>query len=237
MPHEVVPGMPATLARDAPVGVPGDRPRERMLTYGADALGDVELLALVLGGGSSMRRALAALDGCGGLGGLARAGAHELVAVEGIGIAGATAIAAALELGRRMGRLELPYATALRGPDDVARYARASFGDAPQETFVVLGLDARQRVRLVRTVAIGSVAQVDVHPREVFRELVRAGMHSAIAVHNHPSGEPEPSQADIELTRRLADVGRILGIPLLDHLVVTRTRSVSLAALGLVPGG
>jgi DNA repair protein RadC len=213
-----------------------ERPRERLMLFGAEALGDTELLALVLGGGSSMRRALTLLERSGGLGGLAASGPHELRTIPGIGIAGATAVSAALELARRLGRLELPYTTALRGPEDVARYARATFGDADQETFVVLGLDARARVRLVRTVAIGSVAHVDVHPREVFRPLVRAGLHSAIAVHNHPSGEPDPSQADIELTRRLADVGRLLGIPLLDHLVVTRTRSVSLATLGLVPG-
>jgi len=213
-----------------------ERPRERLMLFGAEALGDIELLALVLGGGGSVRRALTMLERTGGLHGLASSGPHELCTIPGIGVAGATAVSAALELARRLGRIELPYTTALRGPEDVARYARATFGDAEQETFVVLGLDARARVRLVRTVAIGSVAHVDVHPREVFRPLVRAGLHSAIAVHNHPSGEPDPSQADIELTRRLAEVGRLLGIPLLDHLVVTRTRSVSLATLGLVPG-
>ena len=206
------------------------------MLFGAEALVDTELLALVLGGGGSVRRALTLLERTGGLFGLAASDPHELCAVPGIGLAGATAVSAALELARRLGRLELPYTTALRGPEDVARYARATFGDADQETFVILGLDARARVRLVRTVAIGSVAHVDVHPREVFRPLVRAGLHSAIAVHNHPSGEPDPSQADIELTRRLAEVGRLLGIPLLDHLVVTRTRSVSLATLGMVPG-
>lgn len=219
------------------LSIPADeRPRERLMRFGAESLGDVELVALVLGGGGSMRRALALLEACGGLLGLSAADSHELCEVRGVGVAGATAIAAAIELAKRFARLELPYSTTLRGPDEVARFARATFGDAPQETFVILGLDARARVRLVRTIAIGSVSHVDVHPREVFRPLVRAGMHSAIAVHNHPSGEPEPSHADVELTRRLAEVGRLLGIPLLDHLVVTRTRSVSLAALGVVPG-
>lgn len=219
------------------LSIPADeRPRERLMRFGAESLGDVELVALVLGGGGSMRRALALLEACGGLLGLSAADSHELCEVRGVGVAGATAIAAAIELAKRFARLELPYSTTLRGPDEVARFARATFGDAPQETFVILGLDARARVRLVRTIAIGSVSHVDVHPREVFRPLVRAGMHSAIAVHNHPSGEPEPSHADVELTRRLAEVGRLLGIPLLDHLVVTRSRSVSLAALGVVPG-
>lgn len=225
-----------TRARDEIVPTSDDRPRERMLTFGPDALGDMEVLALILGGGKAIRRSLDILEATGGLGGLAIADAHELCAVRGVGVAGATAIAAAVELARRLGRVELPHRTALRGPDDVARYARTTWGDATQETFVAIGLDARARIRLVRTIAIGSVAHVDVHPREVFRPLVRAGVHSALVVHNHPSGEPEPSQADIELTRRLAEVGRLLGIPLLDHLVVTRARSVSLAALGVVPG-
>ena len=88
---------------------------------------------------------------------------------------------------------------------------------------------------MVETVAIGSVSSVEVHPREVFRPMVRAGLHSVIAVHNHPSGDPSPSEADLELTRRLADVGVLLGIPLLDHLVVTATEVVSMAALGLLP--
>lgn len=227
----------ASRAREAAPLHDDDRPRERMMLLGAEAMGDVELLALVLGGGHALARAIAVLDGVGGLRGLVGAGPQELCACEGIGAAGACAVVAAMELGRRAGRLELGHADSMRGPDDVARFARRCYGGNPQETFVVLGLDARQRVRLVRTVAIGSVAHVDVHPREVYRPLVRAGMHSVIAVHNHPSGEPEPSQADIELTRRLAEVGRVLGIPLLDHLIVTGTRSVSLAQMGVLPGG
>jgi DNA repair protein RadC len=227
----------STCARDGPLGAaPHERPRERMLLYGGAALGDVELVALVLGGGRSMRRAIEVLERVGGMRGLAAACPHELLAIEGVGEAGATALCAALELARRTEQLALPFATPMRGPEDVTRYLRALLGDAQQETFVVLGLDARQRVRLVRTVAVGSVAQVDVHPREVFRPLVRAAMHSVVLVHNHPSGEPEPSAADLELTRRLVEVGRVVGIPVLDHLVVTRTRSVSLAALGEVPG-
>jgi DNA repair protein RadC len=203
-----------------------------MLLFGREALGDVELLALVLGGGRSMQRALVLHEALGGLAGLDRACPHELRHVPGIGDAGATAVCAALELARRLALVDLPYATAVRGPDDVGRYVRSVFGDAPQELFAVLGLDARQRVRLVRRVAMGSIAQVDVHPREVFRPLVRAGMHAAILVHNHPSGEPDPSESDFDLTRRLVEVGRVVGIPVLDHLIVTRTRAVSLAALG-----
>lgn len=215
---------------------PHERPRERMMLHGSDALTDVELVALLLGGGRSLERAALTLERTGGIAGLVTANAHELGAVPGLGSASATALCAAVELGRRVERLQLPYATALREPGDVARYVRATVGREPQEVFMVLGLDARQRVRLVRRVGVGSLAQVDVHPREVYRPLIRAGMHSAILVHNHPSGDPEPSEADVQLTFRMADVGRLVGIPVLDHLVVTADDSVSMAALGILPG-
>jgi DNA repair protein RadC len=172
----------------------------------------------------------------GGLLGLDGACAQELRRVVGVGDAGATALSAAFELGRRAAQIRLPYASPLRTPNDVSAYLRARIGHAEREEFVVLGLDARQRVRLVRQVAVGSLAQVDVHPREVFRPLVRSGMHSVILVHNHPSGDVEPSDADLELTRRLSEVGRLVGIPVLDHLVVTRTDSISMASLGLLTG-
>jgi DNA repair protein RadC len=212
-----------------------ERPRERMLVHGGEALADVELVALVLGGGRSLERATAVLDHIGGLSGLATACSHEIGRAPGIGQASAAALCAVVELGRRIAGRELPYAAALRSPDDVVGYARSVIGMATQEVFMVLGLDARQRVRIVRRVGMGSLAQVDVHPREVFRPLVRAGMHSVILVHNHPSGDADPSDADLTLTQRLAEAGRLLGIPVLDHLVVAGADSVSLAKLGLMP--
>ncbi|MEM6293001.1 MAG: DNA repair protein RadC [Myxococcota bacterium] len=211
-----------------------DRPRERLALLGTDGLRDVELVALVLGGGRALPRAAVVLDAVGGLRMLRGATQHELCQVDGLGEAGASALCAAFELGRRAARLEIPLGTPLRSPSDVGAYVRARLGDAPTEQFWVLGLDARQRVSRIECVAIGSLASVDVHPREVFRPLVRAGVHSLIAVHNHPSGDPTPSDADVELTRRLADVGALVGIPLLDHLVVTRTRAVSMAEMGLL---
>jgi DNA repair protein RadC len=214
---------------------PADRPRERLLVHGAAALSDVELVALVLGGGRSLARARALLDHGGGLAGLGRASAHELERVPGAGRASATAIAAAVELGRRLGRPDRPWTSPLRGPADAAELVQSSLRGATQEHFMVLGLDARQRVRLVHTVGIGSLAQVDVHPREVFRPLIRAGIHSVILAHNHPSGDPEPSDADVDLTLRMVDVGRLVGIPVLDHVVVTDGGHASLAALGLLP--
>ena len=97
------------------------------------------------------------------------------------------------------------------------------------------GLDARQRVRLVREVALGTTAGVEVQPREVFRPLVRAASHSVLLVHNHPGGELRPSAADLKLTQRLVELGELLGIPVLDHLIVTDEGMCSLAGLGLLP--
>ncbi len=212
-----------------------ERPRERLALLGTAGLRDVELVALVLGGGRALPRAALVLDAIGGLRHLRAATQHELRQVDGLGDAGASALCAAFELGRRAALLDVPLGTPLRSPSDVGAYVRARLGDAPTEQFWVLGLDARQRVARIECIAIGSLASVEVHPRDVFRPLVRAGVHSLIAVHNHPSGDPSPSDADVELTRRLADVGVLIGIPLIDHLVVTRTQAVSMAGLGLLP--
>jgi len=212
-----------------------DRPRERLLLLGPGALSDVELIALLLGGGRSIQRAQAVLDGIGGLFGLSRACAHELRELPGIGDAGATALAAMVELKRRIDRLELPWGAVLTTPRDAEAFLRSVFHGAAQEHFVVIGLDARQRVRMLRTVAVGTLNRVEVHPREVFRPLLRAGMHSCLIAHNHPSGDATPSEADISLTERMVSVGLFLGIPILDHLVVSDHGFVSMAEIGLIP--
>jgi DNA repair protein RadC len=208
--------------------------RERIVVYGPECLGDEELVALALGGRDALDRARALLEHVGGLRGLAEALPHELVCIEGIGEAAALALAATTELARRFVRASAPRGLVIRNPEEVVEYVRAELVAATREHFLVIGLDARQRVKLVRTIAVGSLAQVDVHPRELFRPLVRAGVHSTILVHNHPSGDPRPSEADLALTRRMIDVGRLVGIPVLDHLIVCDDAHVSLAALGLV---
>lgn len=212
-----------------------ERPRERMLAFGPAALSNVELIALLLGGGHSERRALGLLQQVGGVNGLVRCMPAELLEVAGVGEASATAICAAVELSRRIGQLEIPFESSIRGPEDVRRYLRASLRGRVQEVFLVLGLDARQRVRLVREVALGATAGLEVQPREVFRPLVRAASHSVLLVHNNPDGELQPSPADLKLTQRLVELGELLGIPVLDHLIVTDEGMTSLAGLGLLP--
>ncbi len=213
---------------------PQERPRERMMLFGPQQVADVELLALILGGGLSLARAMELLHGAGGLLPLAQSTPHELCRAPGVGLAGATAICAAFELGRRAARLELPYAEPIKGPRDVATFLRGSLGSSTQETFLVLGLDARRRLRLVRTVAVGSLTSVVVHPREVFRPLVQAGLAAVILVHNHPSGDADPSVADFSLTQRLMSAGDLMGIPVVDHLVVSCDTIRSFAELGFL---
>lgn len=208
--------------------------RQRMMLLGPEQIADVELLAIILRGHRGLDRALALLNDAGGLLGIDRAEPQQLARTRGVGIAGATAISAALELGRRVARLPLPHAREIRGTEDVAELLRSAIRPGPQEMLLVLGLDVHSRLKITRTVAMGSLASVQVHPREVFRPLVQAGTHSAVLVHHHPSGIDTPSDSDVLLIHRMVEIGRWIGIPVVDHIVVTRTSTVSMAERGLL---
>lgn len=119
-------------------------------------------------------------------------------------------------------------------PDAVVRFIRSAIAKENQEYFIVLLLDARQRIIDARGVALGTLASVDVHPREVFKDAVRLGAHSIIIAHNHPSGDAEPSQADIDLTKRMTKIGEMHGIPVLDHIVIAPHDHTSLASMGMM---
>jgi DNA repair protein RadC len=146
-------------------------------------------------------------------------------------------LTAGLRLGERVHTAQSAQERGVRQPVDAVQAVRDRFdiGALEQEHFWVLALNARQKILDVFLVGVGSLAQVDVHPREVFKPLVRMSAHSCILVHNHPSNDAEPSDSDVQLTHRMAENGRMLGIPVLDHLVVTADDSVSMAALGLLP--
>ncbi len=200
-----------------------DRPRERVWRAGPYAIGDCELLALLVGTGLRRRTAFDVatelVRSAGGLGMLSRSSPRELSQVAGIGAARATRIAAAFELGRRA--LELEQTRTLVGrPEDVHRAVAPRLAGLAQEVFLVIGVDIRNGLLDIVEVARGSVAGVEVHPREVFRPLIRMAAAGGVVVHNHPSGDPTPSREDVELTRRLRDVGAVLGIPIIDHVVV-----------------
>jgi DNA repair protein RadC len=215
---------------------PHDRPREKLERLGPAALGDNELLAVILGSGSRDAGALALantlLARADGLGGLTRSTVLELQQVEGIGRARAAQVLAAVELGRRTllrGASERPR---LKTPRDIARHLLPQFGASPVEQFGVVMLDTKNHVVRVKIVSMGSLDSTVVHPREVFREAASASAAAIILFHNHPSGDPTPSQEDIALTKRLVEAGDIMGIEVLDHLILADHRYFSMREAG-----
>jgi DNA repair protein RadC len=209
-----------------------DGPRERLDALGPGALSDAELLALLLrtGGPGRAAQSLASelLARHDGVAGLARTGPAELRQTAGIGPAKSASLLAALELGRRLATRRLRTGDAIRGPADVHRHFHARLRDAPHERFLVLLLDGRHRVLREATASQGTLTASLVHPREVFRPALREGAAAVILVHNHPSGDPTPSREDREVTERLVQVGEILGVPVLDHVIVAERGYVSL---------
>ena len=215
---------------------PHDRPREKLERLGATGLGDNELLAVVLGSGSRHTDALALanrlIDHVGGLHGLTRASVHDLCQVRGVGSARAAQVLAAVELGRRTlvrGTAERPR---LVFPRQVAAYLLPQFGAALVEQFGVLMLDTKQRVIRIKIIAVGSIDQTVVHPREVFREAAAASAATIVLFHNHPSGDPTPSTDDLLLTTRMIHAGEIMGIDVVDHIILADQRYFSLVEAG-----
>jgi DNA repair protein RadC len=217
---------------------PYDRPRERLDRVGPAALGDHELLALVLGHGDGCRSAVdvatSVLESAGGLHGLARATADELRRVTGIGAARAAQVLAAVELGRRTLVRAPRSRPQLTTPREVAVYLMPQFGSCAVEQFGVVLLDAKHRVLKTRLLSVGSLDASVVHPREVFRTAVVGGAAAVVLFHNHPSGDATPSREDIELTRRLVAAGDLMGITVLDHVILADTRYVSLRESGAI---
>jgi DNA repair protein RadC len=203
---------------------PDDRPREKLRRHGAAALGDNELVALVLGSGTRRTGALAIanalLAACGGLHGLARASTDDCAAVSGVGPARAAQLVAALELGRRSLRRPPPRRPQFRGPRDVAQYLLPVFGARAVEQAGIVLLDTKHRVLRTTIVATGSLNTAAIEPRDVFREAMRGGAAAIVLFHNHPSGDPSPSPDDVELTQRIAAAGVLMGIEVVDHIIL-----------------
>jgi DNA repair protein RadC len=201
-----------------------DRPREKLTRAGVSALGDGELVALVLGSGTQKRGALAIahdlLRTAGGADGLLRMGLDELRGISGVGSARAARVLAAVELGRRALAREAGTRPQFRSPVDLGHYLMPLFGGHRVERFGVLLLDTR--LRLVRTsiLATGSADGVVVEPRDVYREALLASATGVVAFHNHPSGDPTPSSDDRLVTNRLVHAGQMLGITLVDHIIL-----------------
>lgn len=213
-----------------------DRPREKLRRHGADALGDNELLAIVLGTGSGQRTALDVagdvLHRRGGLHGVARSSLEELGRVRGIGPARAAQLHAALELGRRTLTTGSDVRVRLRSPQDAARFLLPRFGARAAESFGVILLDSRHHVLRTSVLATGTLNATVVEPRDVFREAMLGSAAALVAFHNHPSGDPTPSDDDVQLTRRLRAAGTLMGIEVVDHIVLGDVAYCSLKELG-----
>jgi DNA repair protein RadC len=221
--------------RDLPLG---ERPRERLLKLGSEALSAQEIPAVILGRGtrgeSVMMTSQKLLSRFGNLKGIANASVEELIQTTGIGPAKAAQIKAALELSRRLeaDASEKPKRI-LKSPEDVAAEVNSQLKGKKKEHFLVLCLDTRNRLIDRKLVSMGSLDTSIVHPREVFKEAISSCAASVVFAHNHPSGDPEPSKEDVELTRRLVRAGEILGIDVLDHIIICDKSFVSLKARNL----
>ena len=213
-----------------------DRPREKLVRHGVAALGDNELIALVLGSGGRRAGALSLANELlathGGLHGLVRSTCDELARVSGIGRARAAQIIAALELGRRTLAHAPTARVQIRSPRDAASYLIPAFGSRPVEQFGIVLLDSRHRVIRTTVLAVGTLNSTIVEPRDVFHEAAVGRAAAIVVFHNHPSGDPTASAADVELTRRLVAAGVLIGIDVVDHIILGDVRYCSFKEMG-----
>jgi DNA repair protein RadC len=216
-----------------------ERPRERLWSLGPPALTSVELLAILLGTGTGGRTALDLAArllevGGGSLRRVAMRPSAELLQTEGIGPGKGSRLLAAFEIGARLADEGRPAAPRIREPEDVARLFQARLRDLQVEEFHLLALDSQSQVLRQVLVTRGLLNSSLVHPREVFRAAIAEAAAGIIVVHNHPSGDPTPSAEDRAVTQQLAEAGRLLDLPLYDHVIIGGDRFVSLATLGLL---
>jgi DNA repair protein RadC len=216
-----------------------ERPRERMLFMGAGKLSNAELLALLLGTGTRSRSATALAD-CilsvtpDGVDGLSECTVEELARISGVGVAKACRIAAAVELGKRLATSPKNKRVRVSSPNEVAKLFVESMRHLKQECFRVLLLNIKNEIVAIEEVSVGNINSSIADSREVFRPAIRRGSASIILAHNHPSGNPEPSGADIEATKRLMDAGDILGVKVIDHIVIGDGNFVSMRQDNLI---
>ncbi len=218
-----------------------ERPRERLLKFGPESLSTVHLIAIVLRTGGKGRSAVSLAreiyNRFGSLSAIDDASVAELESITGVGRAKIAQLKACLELGKRLLQekgtdpMQMP---SFRNSRDVYEYYRPRFFGLKKERFICVMLDSKNRVFKEAVVSEGTLTSSPVHPREVFRHAIKDAAASVIFIHNHPSGDPSPSRDDIEITRRLVETGRIIGINVLDHLILTDTTYISLMDQGYI---
>ncbi|WP_033828294.1 RadC family protein [Bacillus andreraoultii] len=213
-----------------------ERPRERFINQGPSSLSNQELLAIILRTGTRKESVLQLsqriLSEFQGFRMLMDATLEELTKIKGVGEAKAIQLLAAFELGKRIANLKKEDRYVIRSPEDGANYVMEEMRFLTQEHFVCLFLNTKNEVIHKQTIFIGSLNASIVHPRELFKEAFRRSAASMICLHNHPSGNPTPSREDIEVTKRLVECGKILGVEVLDHIIIGDKRYVSLKEKG-----
>lgn len=215
-----------------------ERPRERLEKHGGSACSAAELIAILFRTGNSQKSALGMAEELvhqfGGLRGVSQASVPELMAVKGVGKVKAIEIAAAVEIGKRLTVVSEEEKPSIRGPQDVANLMMPELRDERVEHLVALLLDTKNRVIKIVHISKGTLDSSLVHPREVFRQAIAASAAAIIVVHNHPSGDPTPSEEDRRVTTRLVSAGSTIGIDVLDHIIIGLNRWVSMKEKGLM---
>ena len=215
-----------------------ERPRERLQKFGPEALSAQELLALVIGRGipkkSVMSIAQELLVRFGNVRAISHATIEELSQIKGIGLAKAAQLKACFELGKRE-ELEPELKNFnIKDPESVVKAIRASIKDKAKEHFKLILLNPRNKIIGISTISIGTLNASLVHPREVFKDAIMHSAASVVLAHNHPSGDPEPSEDDLKITKKLVESGKILGIEVIDHIIIGKNNFCSYKERGLI---
>lgn len=216
-----------------------EKPREKLLRRGRESLSNTEILSILIGSGTRTKSAMELAAEIisihkSGIRYLAECSPEELTKVKGIGTAKACEILAAVELGKRIATIAVDEKTVIRSSADIAEMFMEKMRYYKKEHFVSLMINAKGQIIEEVEVSIGDLCSSTTHPREVFIDAVRRSAGSVVFIHNHPSGDPTPSEADIMTSRRLAEVGELLGIPVLDHIVIGDGTFVSMKARGMI---
>ncbi len=213
-----------------------ERPRERLLKFGSEVLSAQELLALIISRGipgkSVMNIAQELLSEFKNIKGVGQATIEQLCKIKGVGLAKATQIKACFELGKREELNPELKDLDIKNPESVVKAIRATIKDKAKEHFKLVLLNTRNKIILITNVSVGTLNANLVHPREVFKDAITHNAASIILAHNHPSDDTEPSEDDLEITRRLVESGKILGIEVIDHIIVTKSEFLSFKEKG-----
>ncbi|MCX7724802.1 MAG: DNA repair protein RadC [Thermodesulfovibrio sp.] len=214
-----------------------EKPRERLIRYGVENLSDAQLLAIILRTGSNKKSvidtAVELIQSFGGLRGLSEASVGELRKFKGLGIAKIAQIKASFELGRRA-LSEKGAQKFFNSADTVYKYYYPKLKGLKKEIFITVLLDTKLKLIKEVKVSEGILNQSLIHPREVFKEAVRESAYAIILLHNHPSGDPTPSEQDMDITRKLKEASEILDIPILDHVIIGDGSYFSMKEKGVI---